>query len=129
MKVSGAMKKTVLVVDDEAFIRDLLRQHLESDGYSVLVAEDGAKAVALSQGHQGPIHLLLTDMKMPGIDGSLLAGRLTASRPDTKVLYISGYLPGSAVHHNATATGTAFLLKPFTRETLLRTVRVILDAS
>lgn len=128
MKVTPATKETILVADDEESIRDLLRQHLENDGYRVLMAADGPQAILLSRDFQGPIHLLLTDVMMPGIDGSILASRLTDSRPDLKVLYVSGYTPSSTVHHSVTATGTAFLPKPFSQDTLLRTIRLILDA-
>ena len=127
MKVTTATKETILVAYDEEPIRDLLQQYLENDGYRVLVAADGPQAIALSRDYQGPIHLLMTDMMMPGIDGSLLASRLTDSRSDMKVLYVSGYTPSSTVHHSVTATGTAFLPKPFSQETLLRTIRRVLD--
>lgn len=124
-KSSG--NKTILVVDDEEPIRDLVRLHLESAGYSVLVAENGPAALALSQKHQGPIHLLLTDVLMPGMNGSVLASRLATTRPETKVLYISGYTPNIAVHYSVPNPGTAFLPKPFTQEILLGTIRSILD--
>jgi two-component system cell cycle sensor histidine kinase/response regulator CckA len=120
--------KTILVVDDEEPIRELVRQHLEGVGYRVLVAENGLSALTLSQRHHGPIHLLLTDVLMPGMTGSVLAGRLAATRPETKVLYISGYTPSTTVHHSIVDQDTALLPKPFTQETLILTVRRILDA-
>ena len=124
----GAMKETVLVVDDEESIRDLLRQHLETDGYKVLVAGAGPEALTLSQEYPGMIHLLLTDVLMPGMNGGTLAARMASSRPETKVLYISGYTPSMTVHHSVLDQDTALLPKPFTQETLLLTVRRILDA-
>lgn len=119
--------ETILVVDDEEPIRDLVRQHLEGMGYTVLVAENGPAALTLSRDHHGPIHLLLTDVLMPEMTGSVLASRLGATRPETKVLYISGYTPNVAVHYSVPNPGTAFLPKPFTKETLLSTIRSILD--
>lgn len=122
------MKETVLVVDDEEFIRDLVLQYLAASGYRVLVAANGPEAFQLSQEHQGPIHLLLTDVLMPGMNGGTLAARMASSRPETKVLYISGYTPSMTVHHSVLDQDTALLPKPFTQETLLLTVRRILDA-
>ena len=119
---------TILVVDDEDTVRDLLREYLTNSGYRVLIAADGMEALTLSQEHQGPINLLLTDVLMPGMNGSTLAARMAAGRPETKVLYISGYTPSIGVHHSVPNPGTAFLPKPFTREVLLSTIRIVMEA-
>jgi CheY-like chemotaxis protein len=122
------MQETILIVDDQETVREVVRLQLEREGYRVLVAGNGAEALKLSQEHSGPIHLLLTDVMMPGMDGSVLAARLATARPETKVLYMSAYTPNVVVHHSVVNPGTAFLPKPFTQETLLLTVRRILDA-
>lgn len=119
--------KTVLVVDDEKAIRDMLQEHLSLSGYKVLTAANGPEALRLSQEHQGTIHLLLTDVLMPGMNGSTLAARMASTRPETKVLYISGYTPNVGVHHSVPNPGTAFLPKPFTQEVLLSTIRIVLE--
>ena len=123
-----AASKTVLVVDDEAFIRDMVQEHLSLSGYKVLTAANGPDALKLSQDHQGTIHLLLTDVLMPGMNGGTLAARLASARPETKVLYMSGYTPNAAVHYSVLDRGTAFLPKPFTSDTLLSTIRIVLEA-
>ncbi len=120
--------ETILVVDDEPHIRTLLRAHLERHEFKVLVAGDGPEALKLSQEYPGTIHLLLTDVLMPGMNGGTLAARMTVTRPDMKVLYMSAFTPSMGVHHSVLDPGTAFLPKPFAPEVMLSTIRTILDA-
>src|SRR6267142_1944711 len=82
--------ETILVVDDEIQVRALARDILVGAGYRVLEAEDGETALKITEEHQGAIHLLLTDIMMPGINGKELADRIAALRPDTKMIFMSG---------------------------------------
>jgi len=122
-------EETVLVVEDERIVRELIREILSWQGYEVLVASRGAEALEVSERQKGPIHLLITDVVMPGMTGPELARRLTARRPATKVLFMSGYTDDSILHHGVLEPGTEFLQKPFTAESLGAKVRHILDAS
>ncbi len=119
--------ETVLLVDDEAALRELVRRVLESHGYSVLVARDGEEAVRLSKTHAGAIHILVTDVIMPGVNGTKLAEMIAADRPGMKVLYVSGYREESIVRPGLLRSGTSFLSKPFGLALLLRQVRELLD--
>jgi hypothetical protein len=118
--------ETILVVEDEAGLRGLIRESLEESGYTVLEAGDGLAALAASQRYGGTVHLLMTDTVMPGMGGHELADRLGRERPGMAVLFTSGYTD-DAVVRQAAAEGTGFLQKPFTLETLARTVRDLLD--
>ncbi|MDE3224521.1 MAG: response regulator [Nitrospirota bacterium] len=113
---------TILLVEDEVSIRDLARTVLEEQGYTVLEAGDAVEAMKLSEQHQGPIHLLLTDVVMPGLNGFELAARLRPLRPEMKRLFISGYMGGSAAQA-AKPKDAFFLEKPFLPEALERQVR------
>ena len=119
--------ETVLLVEDEPSLRELAREFLESSGYRVLEAGDGAKAIALAEQHRGPIHLLLTDVIMPGMNGHQLAERLASRCPEMRVIYTSGYTDNVIVHHGVLQPGTAFIEKPYMREALLRKIREVLD--
>jgi len=119
--------ETVLIVEDAAPVRAVMRHVLERQGYAVLEASNGAAALELVAGHPGPIHLLLTDVIMPGLSGRQLADRLTALRSDTRVLYASGYTDDAVVRHGVLESGIAYLQKPFTTESLARKVREVLD--
>ncbi len=118
--------ETVLLTEDEAAIRDLLQTILERHGYTVIVATGAPGAIALAESWNGSIDLLVSDVVMPGGTGPELAKRLRRSRPGMRVLYISGY-PGSDGPGEIPADGASFLPKPFTRQTLLQTVREVLD--
>ena len=120
--------ETVLLVEDAAAVRAVTKQVLERHGYAVLEAPDGEAAVRLAQRHRGPIHLLLTDVVMPRVSGRELAEQLARVRPDTRVLYASGYTDDSVVRHGILESGTAYLQKPFSPESLARKVREVLDA-
>jgi len=119
--------ETVLVVEDEVSVRSLVRGVLESHGYRVLEACHGADALAISDQHGGPIHLLLTDVVMPEMSGRDLASRVVPRRPGIRVLYMSGYTDDAIVHNGVLDAGTAFLQKPFTPDALAHKVREVLD--
>jgi len=115
-------------VEDAASVRMVTRQVLERFGYVVLEAPNGETALRLAAKHHGPIHLLLTDVVMPGLSGRQLAEQLAELRPDMKVLYASGYADQAIVHHGILDSGIAYLQKPFTPEALGRRVRQVLDS-
>jgi two-component system, cell cycle sensor histidine kinase and response regulator CckA len=120
--------ETVLLVEDLASVRAVARQVLERRGYKVLAAADGPGALRLANGYSGPIHLLLTDVVMPQVSGRHLADRLVGLRPAIKVLYMSGHMDDAIVRHGVLESGTSFLQKPFTPDTLARKVREVLDS-
>ena len=120
--------ETVLLVEDEDLVRRLSRHVLESKGYTVLDACDGATALQVAKEFGQPIHLLLTDVVMPGMNGRELAGKLASSHPETRVLYTSGYADGAIVHNGVLEAGVAFLPKPHSVDALAAKVREVLDA-
>ncbi len=119
--------ETVLVVEDDAGVRDLAQLVLKRQGYTVLEAKDGQEALQLVAGHRGPIHLLLSDVVMPGLDGKSLAEVLAETLPDLRIMFMSGYTDVAIGHHGVLETGRAFLQKPFSPMTLARRVRAVLD--
>jgi PAS domain S-box-containing protein len=125
---SGRGRETVLVVEDQANVRELAREVLESYGYRVLDAAHGAEALQLSEDHEGRIDLMLTDVVMPGMTGRELAGRMKALRPDIKVLYMSGYTENVIARQGVLESGIAFIPKPLTPEALATKVRETLEA-
>jgi two-component system cell cycle sensor histidine kinase/response regulator CckA len=120
--------ETVLLVEDEQAVRTLARKLLERLGYRVLEVGDGASALEAARRHDGPIDLLLTDVVMPELSGADLAARLVALRPDTRVLFMSGYTDDAIVRHGLVREGGHFLQKPFTPDGLARKLREVLDA-
>jgi DNA-binding NtrC family response regulator len=102
---------------------------LKCNGYQVLTAVDGSEAQRVAAQGAGPIHLLLTDVVMPGINGRVLAERLAPFHPGMKVLYMSGYTDSFIAGHGVLEEGIHLLHKPFTEEALLRKVRELLDAN
>lgn len=119
---------TVLVVEDEEEVRALARDVLELSGCTVLEARDVDDAVRLAETHAGPIHLLVTDVMMPGASGPELARRLRAHRPDLRVLCMSGYPERDDRPAEPAARWTAWLQKPFTPDQLMRQVRACLTS-
>ncbi len=120
--------ETVLVVEDEKEVRELIRMSLEEYGYLVLEAGEAGQAVEVCQQHRGPIHLLLTDVILPGASGREVAKRLTALRPGLKVLYTSGYADDAILRHGIMSSRVALLQKPFGLATVACKVREVLDA-
>jgi CheY-like chemotaxis protein len=120
--------ETILLVEDEEAVRLLLLDILGAEGYTVLPASNGHDALRLCGGREGPIHLLITDVVMPGMSGRELAGRVTEECGGVKVLYMSGYTDDAVVRHGVLEEGAAFLQKPFTPDAVLHKVREALDA-
>jgi CheY-like chemotaxis protein len=120
--------ETVLLVEDADAIRTVARKVLDRLGYTVLEAPNGEVALQVATRHQGPIHLLLTDVIMPELGGRRLADQLIALRPEVKVLYTSGYTDDAVVRHGVLNSGIAYLQKPFTPDALARKLRDVLDA-
>jgi DNA-binding NtrC family response regulator len=118
--------ETVLVVEDEDAVRGLVKTVLTAAGYEVLEAATPELAVQRASMHDGDIHLLLTDVVMPGMGGPQLAQKIVSARPTTKVLYMSGYTDNAIVHHGVLDAGTAFLEKPIRPEALQAKVREVL---
>jgi two-component system cell cycle sensor histidine kinase/response regulator CckA len=119
---------TILLVEDESMVRTLTRRILDQHGYIVLEAPRGADAIAIAAQHDGPIHVLLTDVVMPEMSGHTLSEQLAALRPGIQVIYISGYTDGAIVRHGVLAADAIFLQKPFTPNDLVRKVCQVLDA-
>jgi CheY-like chemotaxis protein len=114
-------------VEDEEAVRALARELLESFGYSVLEARHGIEAMKVSASHAGRIDLLMTDLVMPQVDGRDLAARITAGRPETRVLFVSGYAEDEQMRESLPASRMAFLQKPYTTATLGARIRRLLD--
>jgi two-component system cell cycle sensor histidine kinase/response regulator CckA len=119
--------ETVLLVEDEKGVRELAREYLEMTGYTVIEAENGHTALELAALHSGPIHLLMTDVVMPGISGRELSQRVKTIRPDIRVLFMSGYTDQAVVHHGILETDAVLLQKPFTVAALAAKLRDILN--
>jgi two-component system cell cycle sensor histidine kinase/response regulator CckA len=119
--------ETILLVEDEEAVRGLAAKLLASYGYRVLEARDGAEAEQISRQAEDYLHLMVTDVVMPGISGLELATRLAPVRPKMRVLFMSGYTDDAIVRRGVLADDAAFLQKPFTGEVLARRVREVLD--
>jgi two-component system cell cycle sensor histidine kinase/response regulator CckA len=121
--------ETVLLVEDEESVRELVKETLESKGYKVLQAEQGDAALNIAASHSGRIDILISDVVMPGISGRELAKKLAETHPDIKILYVSGYTEEAIIHQGVLEPGTAFLQKPFTLQALSRKVQDVLHPS
>lgn len=119
--------ETILAVEDNDIVRDMVDKSLNFYEYTVLTAAYPDEAIKISNEHEGPIHLLLTDVVMPKMSGRELAKHLSPLRPDMKVLYMSGFTDSAIVHHGILDSDVAFLQKPFTPDVLARKVREVID--
>ena len=118
--------ETVLLVEDEESVRQLVRETLAGKGYRVMEAANGESGAAAAAQHTGKIDLVITDVIMPGMGGRELVKQLAQTRPETKVLYLSGYTEDAIVSEGTIESGAAFLQKPFTLQNLARKVREVL---
>ena len=105
----------------------MARQVLQKQGYTLLEAQDGSEALKVSADYTNPIHLLLTDVVMPSMNGKVLADKLVQMQPDLKVLFMSGYTQNAIAHHGLLEPDVNFLQKPFNAKTLAHQVRAVLD--
>jgi DNA-binding NtrC family response regulator len=119
--------ETILLIEDEDSIRAMVLGILTARGYNVLEAGRPHEALEISEKFEGPIHLLFTDVVMPQMSGREVAEQISAGRPQTKVLYMSGYTDHAIAHHGVLNPGVPFLQKPFTPEALTLKVREVLD--
>ena len=119
--------ETVLVAEDEEIVRELVCDVLSEQGYNVMCAMDGIEAMKKAKEYDGPIHLLITDVIMPHMNGQELAEQLTAERPDMKVLFVSGYSDNDIGDHGVINPGIDLLQKPFTPQTLARKIRDVIQ--
>jgi PAS domain S-box-containing protein len=119
--------ETILLVEDETNVRQLTRHYLQGQGYTVLEAADAATAIQISNSHAGAIHLLFTDVVMPGMNGRQLAHAISSARPETRVLYMSGYTENVIGHNGTLDVNVNLLQKPFTLPALKAKVREVLD--
>jgi CheY-like chemotaxis protein len=124
--VSGS--ETILVAEDSEIVRLLVNDMLESFGYNVLVAESPERCIEIARGYQGTLDLLLTDVVMPGMNGMELIHLLRETRPELKVLFMSGYSSNVIAHHGVLDQKVDFVQKPFTVQSLSEKVRQALDS-
>jgi hypothetical protein len=119
--------ETILLVEDEKAVRELVAEMLKRQGYRLLKAAGPLEALELSRQYEGTIHMLLTDVIMPQMSGRQLAGQLQPTRPGMRVLYLSGYTENAIVHHGVLEANVEFLAKPFSQHALAEKVRDVLD--
>ena len=127
VEASGGTE-TILLVEDDRQIRELTRELLEMNGYEVFEAPEPTEALSVSEDHQGPIHLLLTDIVMPGMNGPDLYERISPRHPQMRVLFMSGYTDRDVFGEGTLDASDAFIQKPFSLDALARKVREVLDA-
>jgi DNA-binding response OmpR family regulator len=125
-QVAGG-SETILIAEDEPDLRELSRIFLESYGYKVLEAASAEQAIRTAEEYGARIHLLLTDVIMPGMSGRQLAEKILQKDPNTKILYMTGYTDDMVVQHKVLEPGVQLLQKPFTRTELAVKVRATLD--
>jgi PAS domain S-box-containing protein len=121
--------ETVLLVEDEPEVRSLVQRILKTQGYTVVTAANPDEAIAVAREFKGTIQVMVTDVVMPGMSGLQLAARLMPTRPNMRVLFVSGYTHDAIGHHGVLDPGTAFLQKPFTPNALARKVREVLEGA
>ncbi len=117
---------TVLIVEDDPAIREISAKILRRRGYTVLSAEGGDEARQICERHDGTIHVLLSDVVMPGMNGPMVAAMLTRMRPGLKVVFMSGYGTNDIARHGVIEHEVPFLQKPFTPERLANTISEVL---
>jgi nitrogen-specific signal transduction histidine kinase/ActR/RegA family two-component response regulator len=120
--------ETILLVEDEQAVRELIREILELKGYTVLEAGSADEAIGICDAHDRPIDLVITDVIMPGMNGTVLAGHLRSRLPHAKIIYMSGYTDAGIVDSGLLASGHAFLQKPIIADSLARKVREVLES-
>ncbi len=125
---SPRRSETVLLVEDQREVRNLIRRVLEGRGHKVLDASEGAEAIRIAQEHAGPIHLLLTDLVLPKLSGLQVAEELARLRPEMRVLFMSGYTQNSQARNLMFHSGRPFLQKPFTSKALITKISEVLEA-
>ena len=130
VKVSShplAGTETILLAEDENDVREVAREFLTQSGYTVIEAKNGGEALEIAKKYPHRIHVLLTDMVMPGISGSELAKQMASVRPETRVVYMSGYSQYTVFEQKDVDPDAVLLQKPFTRDSLARAVRHVID--
>jgi CheY-like chemotaxis protein len=120
--------ETILLVEDSDSLREVTKEFLVIAGFRVEDATNGEAALRLAGSHKDPIHLLLTDVVMPGISGPEVARRMKELHPETRILFMSGYTQDAIVHHGVLDEGIRLLTKPFTRASLTRKVQEVLNS-
>jgi PAS domain S-box-containing protein len=120
--------ETILLIEDADALREMVQEILEAEGYRVLAAENAERALAAAASHAGPIALVITDVVMPGMSGPAVAERMQQLRPETRVLFMSGYTDEAIGREGVLDVETHFIQKPFSAEALLRKVREVLAA-
>jgi CheY-like chemotaxis protein len=119
--------ETILFVEDEHSVRELVRDYLRGNGYTVLEASDGTEALKVAGAHDGPLHMLITDVVMPHLSGPELAAKIGALRPGLKVLFVSGYTDDTVFRHGVLEGGVAYLQKPFNLKALAQKIREVIS--
>jgi PAS domain S-box-containing protein len=119
--------ETILFVEDEQSVRELVRDYLRDRGYTILEAPHGTEALKVASAHEGTIHMLITDVVMPHLSGPELAAQISALRPGLKVLFVSGYTDDTVFRHGVLEGGVAYLQKPFNLKALARKIREVLS--
>jgi DNA-binding response OmpR family regulator len=125
---AAAGRRTVLVVDDEDDLRDIMCLALRRRGFEALAAGAAPDALTVSRGHEGPIDVLVTDLNLPGVSGARLAALVAAERPELRVLFVSGWSRDIALDRGLVDERAAVLQKPFTPDLLVGAVRAVLLA-
>jgi PAS domain S-box-containing protein len=120
--------ETILFVEDEQNVRELVRDYLKHSGYNIIEASDGTEALEIAASYQGPIHLLITDVVMPRLSGREVATQMADQRPAMKVLYVSGYTDDTVFRHGVLEGGMEFLQKPFNMTSLAKKIREVLKS-
>jgi two-component system cell cycle sensor histidine kinase/response regulator CckA len=120
--------ETLLLVEDEAAVRESTQEFLTMHGYHVLIAKNGEEALAIARGYPHPIHLMITDVIMPQIGGARLAEQMAVERPQTRVLFVSGYAENTLLRQGIFDVANRFLQKPFTLRSMAAKVREILSS-